>query len=36
MQFEYNFLDKIAEIFVVDSSDVADPAVRIRLLSFLA
>ena len=36
MQFEYNFLDEIAEILVVDSSDVADPTVRIRLLSVLA
>lgn len=36
MQLEDNLLDEIAEILVVDSSDVADPAVCVGLLSFFA
>lgn len=36
MQLEYNFLDEIAQILVIDSPDVADPAVRVGLLALLA
>ena len=36
MQLEYNFLDEIAQILVIDSPDVADPAVRVWLLPLLA
>ena len=36
MQLEDNLLDEIAQVLVIDSPDVADPAVRVGLLALLA